>query len=646
MTRITGTNGADQLVGGSADDVILAGDGNDTLDGGAGCDDLYGGGGSDYYIIRDRYDHVSDADGDNGGLIYADFYKPAYSMAYWRWADGVARLPYWLDAMLPEEASGFTKLLGSGKTFNYCFATSAPIYFDEGVSAGFAAFNAEQKAFARQAMDYISRVIDVSFVETASPDAHNTIVFANNDQGSSSSGYAYYPDGATYYGNDILLNNGQENTVPSATGYSALVLIHELGHALGLKHPFDDGNAEGPYLEPGEDSAPWTVMSYDSTPDAYALRFAPLDIAALQYLYGPSKAATGNDVYTLTANAANFIWDGAGVDTIDGSALTHGLNLFLEPGYWGYIGSKSSNIYAAGQVTVNFGTVIENVQGGQADDVIFGNGAANGICGGAGSDTIEGAAGDDVIDGGEGNDTALGLHGRDLFAGGAGEDRMILKQSASQMEVIKLRDGAAVVTDAGGANLVLCRDVERIYFADALANLGTAAIARQLDATLAQVYVAAFRRAPELSGYEYWAKEVAARGITAAADTIFSLDGVKALYPADMSAGEFVATIYANVFNRAPDAEGLKYWSEQVAASSRGQVVIDMTCAALHAADGTPGKAYFQNRVDWSLYALDYQHEQGKDMPITRLDELTAGIGADTAALITLIGQAESGAAI
>ena len=86
-----------------------------------------------------------------------------------------------------------------------------------------------------------------------------------------------------------------------------------------------------------EGSTTWTVMSYTDSPSEYYLRYSPLDIAALQYLYGPSKSArTGNDKYTVSSSSANFIWDGAGTDLIDASAANQAATIYLTPGYWGY----------------------------------------------------------------------------------------------------------------------------------------------------------------------------------------------------------------------------------------------------------------------------------------------------------------------
>jgi Ca2+-binding RTX toxin-like protein len=166
-------------------------------------------------------------------------------------------------------------------------------------------------------------------------------------------------------------------------------------------------------------------MSYTDDPAQYHLTYSPLDIAALQYLYGPSKTArTGKDTYTLSTAAPNFIWDGAGTDTLSASSQTQPVTLYLEPGYWGYIGSKATNITAAGQVTVNFGTVIENLIGGSGNDTLYGNAADNAVDGGAGNDTLYGGAGNDVFDW-----TVGSRGGNDVFYGGTGDDIYVLDSS-------------------------------------------------------------------------------------------------------------------------------------------------------------------------------------------------------------------------
>ena len=67
------------------------------------------------------------------------------------------------------------------------------------------------------------------------------------------------------------------------------IAIHEIGHALGLKHPFSsgvkprfvDGRINWPF-DASVRSEPWSVMNYN-----HRLQdLTPFDIAALQYLYG------------------------------------------------------------------------------------------------------------------------------------------------------------------------------------------------------------------------------------------------------------------------------------------------------------------------------------------------------------------------
>ncbi len=331
------------------------------------------------------------------------------------------------------------------------------------------------------------------------------------------------------------------------------------------------------------------------------------------------------------------------MDLIDASPLSQSVSLYLEPGYWSHIGSKATQIYAGGQITINFGTVIENAKGGKGDDFIVGNDANNHIWAMSGSDFIDGGDGDDIIECGEGKDVVRGLAGKDAIYGGIGEDRIFLTQSASEMQVIKLRDDAFIVTDSAGSNLAMCREVELIQFADGMRALADLPVSHQLDMGLVQIYVAAFQRAPELDGYSYWAQEAGSRGVVAVADTMFSLDTVKEIYPESEAPEKLVSSIYNNVFNRAPDADGLAYWIRQLDTKSRGELVLAMTSAALNAADGTPGKDYFENRLDWSLYAVEYQIGQGVGLPTEHLVYLTSYVDASTDVLVSLICQTESG---
>jgi Ca2+-binding RTX toxin-like protein len=296
---------------------------------------------------------------------------------------------------------------------------------------GYTTFSSAQKARTVIALSYISSVLDVSFTEKTTASGLNTLSFASNNQ-TGSGGYAQYPS-SSFSGSDLFLNIADYNTTLADGTYGTYTLMHELGHALGLKHPFDEKDAAGnvevpPYLQGSEDSTTWTYISYNYSSSEYYLRYSPLDIAALQYLYGPSKSArSGNDKYTISSSSANFIWDGAGTDLIDASAANQAATIYLTPGYWGYLGiTKTSTITFAGQITVNFGSVIENLTGSAYADKLYGNEIANSIDGGLGNDLLEGWNGDDTLFGGIGNDSITGGVGNDSIDGGDGVDTLIV----------------------------------------------------------------------------------------------------------------------------------------------------------------------------------------------------------------------------
>ena len=410
MALIYGTSGNDVLDGTIEDDEIYGFEGNDTIRGGSGKDEIYGGKGNDTYFINDAFDFIFDEDGIDTAYVNVNFLKIPSSIETVIYSDGAQALPYWIDALLDDNAQGsnFQLLLGTTKTWNYSFPSTQPSYdTDLDNAKGWTAFTDTQIARTKQALELITNIFDFKFVESNNPSALNTFTFANNIQ-SDSAAYAQLPS-KYFFGSDIFIDKSDGIDKFSDGTYGALTLIHEIGHALGLKHPFAGKDNVTPYLPTAENKTLWTLMSYESSPDQYSFNFSPLDIAALQYIYGPStKARTGNDNYAISQNSYNFIWDGVGIDTLDASALTQGATLYMTPGYWSFVGSaRASTITSAGQATVNFGTVLENLIGSAFADNLHGNDVNNVINGGAGNDQITGGGGNDNIDGGIGIDIAI-----------------------------------------------------------------------------------------------------------------------------------------------------------------------------------------------------------------------------------------------
>lgn len=146
----------------------------------------------------------------------------------------------------------------------------------------------------------------------------------------------------------------------------------------------------------GENSAGnWTLTVKD---------LGPTDIGIFNSwklnLYG--DADTVNDTYFYTNEygiyGATTLTDTSGIDTINAAAITSNSFLNLTPG--------SVSTLNATALTISAETVIENALGGDGDDMIIGNSAAN---------ILYGGRGDDILVGGTGNDTLIGGTGYDYF---------------------------------------------------------------------------------------------------------------------------------------------------------------------------------------------------------------------------------------
>jgi Ca2+-binding RTX toxin-like protein len=232
-------------------------------------------------------------------------------------------------------------------------------------------------------------------------------------------------------------------------GFGISVILHEIGHALGLKHPHDSGGAAFPtFSELGIgdlDLDQYTVMSYDvAFPNYYdGNPETPmvLDILAIQYIYGANMTYhTGNDVYQFVGGRVYAIWDAGGNDTIDASQ-SNGVTLKLEAG--------TTNIDEDSYSTVGiaYGVTIENAIGSKFQDSIWGNGADNTIWGGQGVDELRGGAGNDVLYGDDAD--PLSPQFDDHLDGGVGADTLVGGKGNDTYEIEDVQDKIVELADGG-----------------------------------------------------------------------------------------------------------------------------------------------------------------------------------------------------
>ncbi len=303
---------------------------------------------------------------------------------------------------------------GAPVIVTFSFPTSLPAYdasiagFTAATDTSFQPFSAAEQAQALAAMGEWAAASGLIFIQAAA--GQGDINFSNVDFNTTSGpsyagagGIGFYPFGnwnffsyPSFLGDqdtagDIFMNSQFQNgdgTVAYGT------LLHEIGHAIGLKHPTEvvTDFAANPTVTHDQvlsaDDPALTIMATVGDGGAGAAHLRALDKQAAAFIYG---AAGPGAVYTASASGTDSVsawsWN-AGTQTLTQTAVSSG----------------------------------ETIRGSSANDVITGS---------AGNDRLFGLEGTNLLIGNAGNDSLFGGTGVNTLVGGIGDDSYYVSSTAT-----------------------------------------------------------------------------------------------------------------------------------------------------------------------------------------------------------------------
>ncbi|ESQ73921.1 M10 family metallopeptidase [Asticcacaulis sp. AC402] len=368
----------------------------------------------------------------------------------------------------------------SSTSLTFSFPTSGSFYqtpyYDSGYLTNHVVFNAAQQAAVRYALNtLIFGYTLLSFTEvTESNTTHANLRFSQTTDSDAGSAEGNFPGSDSWDGDVWFGQTGQPfYLTPQIGNWGMATIMHEIGHALGLKHGHQDytgfdlsagGYVDGPgprygsaALDAARDTWANSLMTYRSA-SGYAADFQgdqfnqpqtymQNDIAALQYLYGAWFGYnSGDTTYSFNVTTGEMfingfgqgtptlnggqgkifrtIWDGNGIDTYDFSNFTDNQTINLAPGAWSTMSTArlvdlrpldgGVNVAPPGNLA---NALLYNGDTRSLIENANGGSGNDSIYGNQAGNTLQGNGGNDYLAAGTGNDTLYGEVGNDVLDG-------------------------------------------------------------------------------------------------------------------------------------------------------------------------------------------------------------------------------------
>lgn len=425
----------------------------------------------------------------------------------------------WVDGLTDGYRWGATS---GNPAVGYTFIRNTDNYPD-GTFGGYRSlgWSAEERKLITKGMRDIENVSGLRFVDRGdnNDDEVELWFYMLDAQGANDSfGFAYTPGSDSDEGLVVINrsmyqrpNGAQKHSIARGSFYG-ITFLHELCHAVGLKHPHDLGLLKQPrypglerssnqYRDKGtfgQNAHPFTQLTYvdkgarngyvptSAEGFGFLKTLGALDVAALQWIYGVNmNYASRNNVYRLPlknkqGTGWQAIWDTGGIDRIDAHKAKVSVSIDLRNATLdqsdhagGYI-SSAKGIYGGFTIAhdwngISLGKtadlcVIENATGGRSGDRLIGNGASNRLVGRAGADVLYGGqGGKDVLIGGAGKDQFWIDVNPESFAEvndfKIGQDKLVFDVKKSLLSYVRGRDSIVVEYDNSPVAKLLGVDV-------------------------------------------------------------------------------------------------------------------------------------------------------------------------------------------